>query len=514
MQKISSLIKLYIDDNNITYKAADDIAAAISCNHYLQEFNIGRNHLGSVGAIKIAKGLQSISTLTKLCIHGNNIPSFTVDDIAYSISHNTQMEELDVSWNNFQAVGIMKIAKCLQHICTLKKLNVSCNNITDEAADDIADVIMCNTQMEELDVSRNYLQTMGVRKITKSLQNVYTLKKLNICYNSITNDAADDIAIVIMCNTQMEELDVSGTDLQTTGIMKIAKSLLHSCALKKLYINKNNITDKAANDITDVIKCNPHLQEFDISINNLQVPGITRIARGLQNISKLKKVYINNNNITDEAAGVIADVILCNSNLVEFDIGASNLQALGAKKIAKALQKISSLKKLYISNNNITDIVADDIVAIISCNKIQELDVSKNNLKAAGIIKLAQALQIISTLTSLYINNNKVTDEAADDIAAAISCNPRLEEFDIGENRIQDKGAIRLAKSLQQISTLRKLFIDHNIITDEAADDFVAVIHHNSHLKEFRINGNKLQNVSTLKAACFAHRNLTKYKLF
>ena len=80
---------------------------------------------------------------------------------------------------------------------------------------------------------------MGIRKITKSLQNVYTLKKLNICYNSITNDAADDIAIAIMCKTQMEELDVSGNDLQTTGIMKIAKSLLHSCALKNLYINKN-----------------------------------------------------------------------------------------------------------------------------------------------------------------------------------------------------------------------------------------------------------------------------------
>ena len=50
-----------------------------------------------------------------------------------------------------------------------------------------------------------------------------------------------------------------------------------------------------------------------------------------------------------------------------------------------------------------------------------------------------------------------------------------------------------LLKVFQQILTLRKLFIDYNNITDEAADDFVAVICHNLHLKQFRYNRNKLQ---------------------
>ena len=124
-------------------------------------------------------------------------------------------------------------------------------------------------------------------------------------------------------------------------------------------------------------------------------------------------------------------------------------------------------------------------------------------------------MQNISTLNGLYINNNNITDEAADDIAiaAAISCNPHLEEFDIGENKIQGRGAIRLAKSFQQISTLQKLFVDHNMITDEAANDFVAVICHNPHLNEFRINGIKLQNVNTIKTVCFAN-GLAEYFIY
>ena len=49
------LTKLCIRNNNITEEAADDIAAAISNNTNLQEFDIGRNTLETVGVIKISK---------------------------------------------------------------------------------------------------------------------------------------------------------------------------------------------------------------------------------------------------------------------------------------------------------------------------------------------------------------------------------------------------------------------------------------------------------------------------
>ena len=107
-------------------------------------------------------------------------------------------------------------------------------------------------------------------------------------------------------------------------------------------------------------------------------------------------------------------------------------------------------------------------------------------------------MQKISTLTKLYINNNKITSAAADDIAVAVSCNPYLEEFDISENEIEGRGAIKLAKSFQKISLLKKLFVDRNRITDEAADDFASVISHNPHLIAFKINGNLLQNVKKI----------------
>ena len=70
--------------------------------------------------------------------------------------------------------------------------------------------------------------------------------------------------------------------------------------------------------------------------------------------------------------------------------------------ILKASQNISLLKKLYIGKNSISDKAANDIAAIISCNtQLQEVDISGNNLTAFGAIKIAKALQSIFTLTKL-----------------------------------------------------------------------------------------------------------------
>ena len=502
LQKILSLTKLYINHNNITYEAADDIAVAISCNIHLQELNLGGNKLQASGTTKIAKSLQKISSLTKLCIYYNNITDEAADDIAVAISYNIHLQELNLGGNKLQASGTIKIAKCLQKISSLTKLCIYYSNITDEAADDIAVAISCNIHLQELDLGGNKLQASGTIKIAKSLQKISSLTKLYINHNNITDEAADDIAVAISCNIHLQELNLGSNKLQASGTIKIAKSLQKISSLTKLYINLNHITDEAADDIAVAISCNIHLQELDLGGNKFQASGTIKIAKSLQKISSLTKLYINLNHITDEAADDIAVAISCNIHLQELDLGGNKLQASGTIKIAKSLQKISSLTKLCIYYSNITDEAADDIAVAISCNiHLQELDLSGNKLQASGTIKIAKSLQKISSLTKLCIYYSNTTDEAADDIAVAISCNIHLQELDLGGNKFQASGTIKIAKSLQKISSLTKLYINLNHITDEAADDIAVAISCNIHLQELDLGGNKFQASGTIKIA-------------
>ena len=133
--------------NLITDGAADDIAAAISCNIYLQELNLGNNNFTPPGALKIARSLEKILTFTKLCFHGNCIidnkevqkiclcdSNETIDNLATAISSNTDLQELNLGSTGLQALDTIKIARGLQKISSLTKLYINDSNITHEAA--------------------------------------------------------------------------------------------------------------------------------------------------------------------------------------------------------------------------------------------------------------------------------------------------------------------------------------------------------------------------------------------
>ena len=525
LQSVCTLTKLYLSDNNITdEEAAKDIAAVISCNAKLEEFNISENNLTTRGAINIAVALQSIVTLKKLCLRNINITHQVANDIAVAITYNTNLQEFNISRNNIQASGAIIIAKSLQKLSKLTKLYIDNNNITDEAANDIATAIVCNAKLQEFGMNQNHLQTTGTIKILKVLKGIDSLRKLYLGNNNITDDyAAKDLAIAICHNAKLEEFNVSGNNLTTIGAITIAVGLQNIVTLKKLCLRNNNITCQVANDIAGAINCNTNLQEFDISGNNIQASGATVIAKSLQKLTKLTQLYIDNNDITDKAADDIAAAIVCNPKLQEFDISQNNLQTTGTLKILKAFKGINTLRKLYLGNNNITGKVARDIATTILCNtQMEELDVSDSNLQPEGTKIIAKSLQHIYTIKKLCISNNNITDKAADDIASAISCNKCLQEFYICGNNLQTTGLKKIAKALQGVYTLTKLYLSNNNITDdEAAKDIAIAIFCNTKLEEFDISGNNLttigainiavalQSIVTLKKLCLRNNNIT-----
>ena len=513
LQGINNLRKLCLSNNDITGEAADDIAAVVSCNTSLQEIDVSRNYLQSKGIIKIATALQQTYGMKKLCLSNNNITDIAADNIAIVIIlHNMHLEEFHISGNKLSSVGVIKIAKALQVVVSLKALCISDNEIDATAAHDIATAISHANQLHELDISKNNFKARGIEIILKPLQNCDQLRKLYINDNNVTDDKiAHDIGTVISCNTGLQEIDISGNNLRTRGAINIAVALRSIVMLTKLCISNNNITHHAANDIAIAITCNIHLQHLSIDGNDLISAGATIIAKSLQNISTLAKLYINNNKIIFTAADDIAAAVSSNTKLQEIDISENYFLTAGVQKIMKALQGINTLRKLCLGSNSITGEAADDIATVVFSNtKLQEIDISENYFLTAGVQKIMKALQGINTLRKLCLGSNSITGEAADDIAAVVSCNPHLEEFDISENQIEGRGGIKLAKSFQKNSLLKKIFVSHNRITDEAADDFASVISHNPHLIAFKINGNLLQNVKNIKAACYVSGNLTE----
>ena len=495
IDNIVSLHTIEINNYTITNETVNSLANILHHNTQLQELYLIGNCLQADDII--AKIFHSISTSS---VYKNHI----TDDATSSFVASQTSTTSETNHETADSTATIK-AISLHSIATSKKFSISTNNIIDKATCHISGVIS-NTGLQELDISG--LKGTGTINIAVALQSIVTLTKLCICNNSITSEIANYIVVAISRNTKLQEFDISNNNLQTTGTIKIANSFQGIHALQKLNLSAVNTTNKAADNIAKAISNNnKHLQEFHICKNKLFKIGAIKIVKALQDVCNLRALYISDNEINFEAADDIATAIGHTNQLYELDVSNNKFQGEGIRKILKPLKDCVTLRKLYISNNSaiINDDIVKDIAVVVSCNTgLQEFSIGKNYLQASSATIIAKALQNISTLTKLYINENNITDEAANDIATVISHNIHLQELDIGTNVLCTAGGIIIAKALQHISTLTKLYINNNNITDEAANDIGIAISRNSDLQIIIFCSNKFHKETALRMASFA----------
>ena len=142
--------------------------------------------------------------------------------------------------------------------------------------------------------------------------------------------------------------------------------------------------------------------------------------------------------ITNKAAADLAYVFSQNNKLNELDLSDNNLYPEAASTILNGLNTLT-LIKFRISHNNITDQAAGDIVTFLcKCTNLEDLDLSYNSLQDAGATEICRAN--ISSLISFNISHNNITIMAADDVANFLSYNSQMQTFDLSSNGLLDVG--------------------------------------------------------------------------
>ena len=511
MRKLSNLIKLNVCRIGITNMAAKDIVTILNNNVELKELDLSHNNIQATGATIIFE-MALTENLHKFIISHNNIND-NVEFLETFLSRNTSLEELDFSHNNLQAAGAIKV--CRANLSKLTGFNISHNDITIDAADDIGAFLSHNTKLRKLDLSGNDLQAIGYTSIFKKFQIMSNLVSLNISHSSVIKEAADELATFLLHNTSLQELDLTCNQLAPSDIVKIYSGMKNISNLITFNISQNINTDKAIDELTNVLLRNISLQEIELSYTNMSASDTVKILSGMKNTLTLVTFNISHNIITDEAAEDIGTVLSHNNKLQSLDLSYNYFKSEGFVKIFECLKNIMYLRKLNISCNEIKATAADSIATVLSHNsKLEELDLGNNLLQTAGIIIIVKSLRCISSLKKLCINGNMITDEAADDIAVVLSQNIKLEVLDISFNNLQTAGAIRIFQVIKHISTLTKLDIAHNMFSDEATKFIVDGLFNKSRLKELNLShinlktanlNFKINNISKQFSLCLSH---------
>ena len=173
----------------------------------------------------------------------------------------------------------------------------------------------------------------------------------------------------------------------------------------------------------------------------------------------------------------------------------NNLLQLEVIYIAKALQRISSLTVLKLENNGIPQEAVNILAAAIRVNSsLEKLSLSGNRLGSSTVV-IVNALKDISTLKELNLNDNKNRSESLGSaVASVLIKNKLMERLSLKDNGLNDSGVILIAQSLCELSSLKACNLRDNYITDKAAKALASVISNNTKLEELYLGNNQLQS--------------------
>ena len=487
LSNFNSLIEIKFHSCHFSTEEIDAISSVLSSNQYLQVLELNNNNLHN-DIIKITEALKHIRKLEMLILANNNIPQSATAAISDVVSLNTSLRGFNIEGNNFKS-SVEEILKSLSRITSLQKLNLNNNQIPVNCSEALASVVLHNKGLEELHVRDNDLGE-GTLEVAKALRNITSLKILVLEGDGIPKESFSQLALALKSNKHLEKLRLLSNNLQLSAI-DILQSLSTISELKSLNINDNQITEEAGETLASVVSHNKNLEELYLSGNNLG-EGLLSVMKALRHIKSLKKLSLGNNDISKEVSGELACAIKANEYLEEIGLFASNLKS-SAIIVLRSLTTISTLKYLNINNNHITEEAAEALASVILHNTgLEEIDISNNNL-GEGTLKVAKALRRITSLRSLDFGNNNISKAAAGDLALAIKSNKHLEKLCLHDNNL-NSSAIDILESLSTISSLKFLNVNNNQIGEAGGKELALVIKNNTRLRELYFRHNNIQN--------------------
>jgi Ran GTPase-activating protein (RanGAP) involved in mRNA processing and transport len=209
-------------------------------------------------------------------------------------------------------------------------------------------------------------------------------------------------------------------------------------------------------------------------------------------------INLNEEALTDEIAWNLLDALRLGkfTRLTRLHLDNNMITDKGGLLIAQSIRISSNLKWLYLGCNHITDTTAIAIAdALRRDAQLHWIDLSGSNITETGALALSRMLCVNTSVQELYLNQNQMGDKGACAFAEALDVNYNLRRLGLGNNQISDVGARRLAASLCRNITLQQLWLDDNRITDAGGFALCDALRRNSSIEWLDVDSSLAQSI-------------------
>jgi Ran GTPase-activating protein (RanGAP) involved in mRNA processing and transport len=175
--------------------------------------------------------------------------------------------------------------------------------------------------------------------------------------------------------------------------------------------------------------------------------------------------------------------------------------------LSHGLANNSTIHTLNLSNNYISNVGVSDLVDGLFINTdLKNLILMNNRISDLGCVYLSELLLTNSVICQLDISYNCITEKGIEILSKTIANNSTLTHLDIGNNQIGDTGCKLFAECMKINKSIEILDVSYNHIHSDGICSLCEEgINYNRSIREFSVRGNEFdskgakQLVSSLK---------------
>ncbi|CAN0126981.1 unnamed protein product, partial [Discosporangium mesarthrocarpum] len=173
----------------------------------------------------------------------------------------------------------------------------------------------------------------------------------------------------------------------------------------------NSIGAEGTCALAEALRSNSSLRRLYINGGGIKAQG----ARALADL------YMSDNDLGDEGVCALSEAFTRNHSMRLLELGFNRVTAVGVEAFAKSLWGYPTLRHLRLDNNQIGDRGAQLVAAVLPTLSLEMLGLGFNQISAGGVGPLMQAILSCSSLTSMGLGGNILDNDAAKSIAVALA---------------------------------------------------------------------------------------------
>ncbi|CAG9315029.1 PPP1R37_5 [Blepharisma stoltei] len=385
----------------------------------------------------------------KIILEETGIGPNAAKAIGETLRNNTEFAYLYLGKNLMGDIGVIVLARLLCKNMSIVHLDISSNDITPEGAATVINLIANHWSITSLNISsheglhRNRLGAYGAAAVKRALTCSSVLGFLNIAGTSIGTEGFEYIIEGLKNNRSLVSLSISNNSLGPNLMEKFSQSIVNS-NLQILDLSSNQIgnegSEKIGNMIMGAYNGACPVKTLNLSKNDISTRGASYIFSSLRRNSTLKTLNLGNNPMVYGPSQQFFAFLTDNVCLNSLNLSNCELKSEGIHMFAEGLAKNQALKALILSGNEINDQGTESISYGIARNtNLKFLDLSSNKLKNKSGIALAQALKLNQTLSELNLRENNLKDEAGQILNEVSRYNTKISHLNLDLNPISFK---------------------------------------------------------------------------